>query len=101
MLTLTDHGLNATIRLGARQTVSVTAGWSATLCTMTMLCRAQGLYVADVRLERAIDAMKGKERMMEKIEAGRNGLQLLMDVGGAVAEVLGLSSSTAYLAAAA
>ena len=46
------------------------------------------MYVADFRLNKAIDAMRGKEKMMEKIESGRNGLQLLMDVGGAVSEVL-------------
>ena len=45
------------------------------------------MHVADVRLDKALDAMSGKEKMMEKIDAGKRGLQLLMDVGGAVSEV--------------
>ena len=50
--------------------------------------------MAGFRLRNALEAMERKENMMKKIDAGRNGLQLIMDVGGAISEVSPISRAS-------
>ena len=43
--------------------------------------------VADARLEKAMDSVKSKQGMMEKIDRGTGFLQLFMTIGNTAAEV--------------
>ena len=49
--------------------------------------------MAGFRLGKAQEAMERKEDMMKKIDDGRNGLKMIMDVGGEVSEVSLISST--------
>ena len=53
--------------------------------------------VARFRLQQATEALRSKEKMMDRLDAGMQGLKLLLNIGAGFAEVMFISLIAKHL----